>query len=92
VASSAVAAALIAAISLVSTRIVVPRLRGLLMRVPNISGEWKSNEKADDGSDIRRIMIIRQHGVRVKAKVTREHLRKRVFYYVVNYGDTLPFT
>lgn len=82
VASSAVAAALIAIISLLSSRIIVPRLRGLLMRVPRIAGEWQSNEKADDGTDIRRRMVIRQHGVRVKAKVVREHRRQRVFYYV----------
>ncbi|MEA1900398.1 MAG: hypothetical protein U9N47_06515 [Thermodesulfobacteriota bacterium] len=69
------------AVSVFFVRIVIPKVRGILLRVPNISGEWESNEKTDDGKEVKRKLIVQQYGIRVKAKVTREHYKKRVFYY-----------
>lgn len=80
-AGSIVGAIILSILGLLCTKVFIPSIRGMLIRTPDISGEWKYTEKGSDGREIRGRMKVRQLGTRIKATVEREHNNKRVFNY-----------
>lgn len=78
--SSITASVVVLLASRLVTRILIPKIRGILLKVPDISGEWESLERCGVAQLIKKRFSIKQCGIRISAKLSRQHQKKEVLY------------
>jgi hypothetical protein len=79
---SLIASLVVIGTSYVMKNLIVPKMRGILLKVPDISGMWEGCDNYELKDCPIRRLSIKQIGTRVSAKLRREHdANIRIFHY-----------
>jgi len=81
ISGSLIASIIVLSVTYLSTKVIIPKVRGIMLQVPDISGSWEMNDKSKDGKLIKRQLLIKQRGIRIEAELVRHHKYKRIFKY-----------
>jgi hypothetical protein len=79
--TSIIGAIVLSSLLFLTNRVIIPLVRGKIIKVPDISGDWEGNEKSSDEKPIISRLTVKQTGIKIKAKLERTHHKRRVFYY-----------